>query len=294
MRKNSIFLSLILSLVFLSSAFGQEKTSDVSFKIYGGYGFIAPSADRFYTEGDAHGQGSQNSTTAYSQTKEGFGNGPHFGAGLSLKLTKFISVGIDADYLTGKKSAALNLPNDTLTGNLSAKYSVLSIIPNISFNLLTNQKYSIYNTIGLVETVSTKVDLDHTSTQYLSGVTYSDENIIDYKYGLNTGFKDALGVQMHVAKNIDVFAEFAGYFVSVKPTSATATDAYSAAASGQYAAELYNYQITYKNSGSFNYQSSSTGNGNTGVTNISYTEHTSAQHMYSVGINVGISISLGK
>lgn len=119
MRKPSIFLSLILSLVFISSAFAQ-KTSDLSFKVYGGYGFIAPSADRYFVEGDTHSQGSQNSTTAYSQTKNGFGNGPHFGAGVSLKLTKLISVGIDADYLTGKKNAALNLPDDTLTGNLSA------------------------------------------------------------------------------------------------------------------------------------------------------------------------------
>lgn len=294
MRKNFIFLSLILSLVSVSSAFSQIKSSDLSFKIYGGYGFIAPSADRFFAEGDTHSQGSQNSTTAYSQTKQGFGNGPHFGAGVSLKLTKFLSVGIDADYLTGKKNAALNLPDDTLTGNFSAKYSVLSIIPNISFNLFTNRKYSIYNTIGVVGTIGTKVDLDHTTSQYVNSVTYSGDNSIDYKYGLNIGFKDAVGVQFNVAKNIDVFAELAGYFVSVKPTSATATDAYSASATGQYIAEIYNYQITYKNSGSFNYQSSSTGSGNTGVTNISYNDHPSAQHIYSVGLNAGVRISLGK
>jgi hypothetical protein len=291
MRNKSIFLSLILLFFFTSSAFSQEKSSKLSINIYGGYGLINPTGAYFTMYGDAHsttnnnsGVNQTNSTTAYNRTKEALGNGAHIGLGVSYELNKFISIGIDADYLTGKKNASLNIPADTLTGSFASTHSALSIIPNISFRLLTLSKYHIYNTIGIIEAVQTKFDYSYVAAESQTVTTSNDK----YKYGLNTGFRDALGIQIGVAKNIQFFAELSGYFLSARPTSKSEVIDYSAVANGVTRNQVTNANISYTNSGSFNYLQSTT----SGTTNVSYNDQAPHQHFYSLGLNAGIRVNL--
>lgn len=293
MRSKPIFVSIFLIFLFAQQSFSQDKSSKISINVYGGYGFINPSGDYFTTTGDPHGTTTtdysgvnrSNSTTAYTKTKEGLGNGVHMGLGISYALNSLISIGIDADYLTGKKNAPQNLPADTLTGSFNSSHSVLSIIPNVSFKLLNKAKYQFYNTVGIVETVQTKFD-------YTYNVQQGQNQFVDsykYHYGVNTGIKDALGVRVDVAKNIQVFAEMSGYFLSAKPNSMSAVLNHSL--DGGNAIQVVNLNISYKNSGSFNYQQTTT-DGHVAVTNVSYNDQAPNQHFYSIGINAGVRINL--
>jgi hypothetical protein len=284
MKSRPIFLSIFLLFLFAQQLFSQDKSPKISINIYGGYGFINPSGDYFTTTSDAHGS-ANNSTTAFTRTKEALGNGAHMGFGVSYALNNFISVGIDADYLTGKKNAPQNVPADTLTGSFNSTHSVLSIIPNISFKLLGKGKYHLYNTIGIIEAVQTKFDYTYSGQQ---GQVSTADNY-KYHYGANTGLKDALGVQIDIAKNIQVFAELSGYFLSVKPTSLNAV--LNRSLDGGNAIEVVNLNISYKNSGSFNYHQTTT-DGHVAVTDASYNDQAFSQHFYSVGLNAGIKVNL--
>jgi hypothetical protein len=290
MRKTFLFSSIIFIFLFASSAFCQEKSPDLSLKIYGGYGFLTAAGQNFTITGDTH----SDNTTAYTRTKEGLGQGLHAGMGLSLKINKFISVGIDADYLTGKKNTPQNLPADTLTGNYTSNHSVLSIIPNISFTLLSKPKYTIYNTIGIIEAVQTKFNYGYTTMRVSNQTTFTSNSTYKDKYGLNTGFRDNIGIQLNITKHIKGFVELTGYFLSVKPTSAAITSNYNALTNGQGSYETINYNITYKNSADFNFQHSELISGNTVSATNSYNTPPPVQHIYSGGINAGIIIDLEK
>ena len=284
MRSRPILLSIFLLFLFAQQSFSQDKSSKISINVYGGYGFINPSGDYFTTTSDAHGS-ANNSTTAFTRTKEALGNGAHMGLGLSYALNNFISIGIDADYLTGKKNAPQNILTDTLTGSFNSAHSVLSIIPNVSFKLIGKGKYHLYNTIGIIAAVQTKFDYTYSGQQ---GQALAADNY-KYHYGTNTGFKDALGVQIAVAKNIEIFAEVSGYFLSVKPTSLNAV--LNQSFDGGNVIQVVNLNISYKNSGSFNYQQTTT-DGHVAVTNASYSDQAPNQHFYSIGLNAGVRINL--
>jgi len=289
MRSKPIILSIVLLFLFVQHSFSQGKSSKISINIYGGYGFLNASGDYFTTTGDTHSganNGNQsNSTTAFTRTKKALGNGAHVGLGISYALNNFMSIGIDADYLTGKKNASQNIPADTLTGSFNSSHSVLSIIPNVSFKLLNKSKYHVYNTIGIITAVQTKFDYTYNGQQAANQVTDSYK----YHYGSNTGFKDALGVQIDVARNIQVFAELSGYFLSAKPTSLSAV--LNQSLDGGNAMQVVNLNVSYKNSGSFNYQQSTT-DGHVAVTNASYNDQAPTHHFYSIGLNAGVRINL--
>jgi len=294
MRSKPIFLSIFLLFLFAQQSFSQDKSSKISINVYGGYGFINTAGDYFTMNGDvqgtttnSQGMSQTNSTKAYNRTKEDLGNGAHMGLGVSYALNKFIRIGIDADYLTGKKNTSLNIPADTLTGAFNSTHSVLSIIPNISFRLLGSSKYHIYNTIGIVEAVKTKFDYSYVASKEEATTVSTDK----YKYGLNTGFKDALGIQFGITKNVEVFAELSGYFLSASPTSKNEVLNYSSVTNGVTSNQVVNRNISYSNSGSFNYQQSTT-SGNPTVVNVSYNDEAPHQHFYSVGLNAGIRVSL--
>ena len=289
MRSKPILLSIFLLFFFAQHSFSQDKSSKISIDVYGGYGFIDPAGDYFTTTGDAHNTGNSgnqtNSTTAFTRTKEALGSGTHMGLGVSYSLNNFISIGIDADYLTGKKNAAQNIPADTLTGSFNSVHSVLSIIPNVSFKLSGAGKYHLYNTIGIIAAIKTKFDYNYYGQQGQDLATDSYR----YHYGTNIGFKDALGVRVDVAKNIQVFAEVSGYFLSVKPTSLNAV--LNRSLDGGNAVQIANLNVSYRNSGNFNYQQTTT-DGHTAVTNASYSDQAPNQHFYSIGLNAGVRVSL--
>lgn len=292
MRSRPIFLSIFLIFLFTQQSFSQDKSSKISVKVYGGYGFINPGGDYFTTNGNTHGGtnnntgvNQNNSTTAFTRTKENLGNGAHIGAGVSYALNSFISVGIDADYLTGKKNAPQNIPADTLTGSFNSSHSVLSIIPNVSFKLLSKGKYHFYNTIGIIAALKTKFDYTYYGQQGQNQAT----DTYKYAYGTNTGFKDALGVRIDVTKSIRVFAELSGYFLSAKPTSLNAV--LNRSLDGGNAIQIANVNVSYKNSGSFDYQQTTT-DGHVATTNASYNDQAPNQHFYSMGLNAGVRFNL--
>ncbi|HEY4326572.1 MAG TPA: hypothetical protein VGN20_21485 [Mucilaginibacter sp.] len=280
MRNKPIFLFALLSFLFVIPAFCQEKSHPLSLNVYGGYGFLSPSGDNFTVTGDANSTGNGSAANTFIQTKEGLGIGSHTGIGFTLKLTEFISAGIDADYLTGKKNIA---PGQGF-GAFASNHSVLSIIPNVSVKFLRKPKYNIYNTIGIIAAVKTKFDYS-----YITSTT--EYNTFKYKYGINAGLKDALGFQVSLYKNISVFAEVTGYFLPVRPTSATIVQSSS---DSQSAVTVINYNITYKNSGSYNFRQTTQQSGNITTSTNSYTDQAPVQHIYSVGLNAGVRLNLGK
>ena len=294
MRSKPIFVSIFLLFLFVHQSFSQDKSSRLSINIYGGYGFINAGGDYFTMTGDVQGSSNNNSgtnqtnsTTAYNRTREALGNGAHMGLGVSYALNKFISIGIDADYLTGKKNAPQNIPADTLSGAFASSHSVLSIIPNVSFRLLTLSRYQFYNTLGIIEAVQTKFNYSYYALESQAQTTSADK----YKYGLNTGVKEAMGVQIDLAKNIQIFAELSGYFLSARPTSKNEVLNYTSVTNGVASSQVTTRNISYTNSGSFNYQQTTT-NGNPTLVNVSYNDAAPHQHFYSAGLNAGIRVML--
>lgn len=294
MRSKPIFLGIFLLFLFVNQSFSQDKASGISINIYGGYGFINAGGDYFTMIGDVQagsnnntGANQTNSTTAYNRTREALGNGAHMGLGVAYALNKFISIGIDADYLTGKKNAPQNIPADTLSGAFASSHSVLSIIPNVSFKLLSLSGYHFYNTIGIIEAVQTKFDYSYYASRSQVQTTSADK----YKYGLNTGLKEAMGVQMDLGKNIQLFAELSGYFLSARPTLKNEVLNYNSITNGIASSQITYHNISYTNSGSFNYQQTTTA-GNPAIVTVSYNDSAPHQHFYSVGLNAGIRVTL--
>lgn len=285
MKYKILLLSIAFSALIVTAALAQSKPLDFNIKVYGGYGLLTPGGD-FQTDFTS------NATGAFNKIKYGLGNGVHAGAGVLLKLNETVSVGLDADYLTGNKTAPNNTNGDTVMGTFKSHHSVFSLIPNISVKLCSHPGYDIYNTIGVIAAVKTNVELDtYTSGNQgaQSDVKNTGSEIMKFKYGFNAGLQDAFGIQLHVAKNIMIFAQVTGYYLPADPKSSVSTATFYT--NGVVSSVLIQ-NTTFNSAPHSSYSNTFQTNGNvTTVTGSSYPE---PQRIFSIGLNAGLIIGLKK
>jgi hypothetical protein len=265
--KNKILLMLILVGYGISAA-AQQKPLDWSVKIYGGYGVLQPGADVIEVNSALNGALTDNQSYTYKNLVYNFGQSPHFGAGGVLKLTDMISVGVDFDYLTGSKSSSSGIESNNAIAGYSASYHALTLIPNASVRLFKLPGADIYNTIGLVASLDTKLDIT---------ITGQGGDVQQYHYGVNLGFKDAVGAKFSVAPRIHVFGEVSGFFFAPAPTKRVFPGLNGNGTTTQI----------FKSSGQV---TDTTTDGNE-----TYTEQNETPwHFSSIGLNVGVTIDLKK
>jgi len=181
-------------------------------------------------------------------------------------------------YQATKKSGSFYdftaYPNTLVTSS-----HALSLIPNISYDFFTQKKYTFYNTIGLVTAINTKLNVNYNIL--VNGVTRTDESNTIYKFGVNFGFKDAVGVKMELINGVKGFAEVSGFFLAISPKSSVGTSIGNT------------YFETYLHSG----PTDDTVTGSTSIYNGTHTYDSPKQnpyHLSSMGVNIGVSIDLQK
>jgi hypothetical protein len=277
MKYKHLLLAIMSAAISVTTVSAQEHSSGFSIKVYGGYGLFTPGADYSidYTNDVNY---------AYKKNTFGYGQGTHFGGGLALKLNDKISIGLDADYLTGNKSFNYSMSSDTLSGAYTYKHSVFSLIPNISFDLWTTPGYRVYNRMGIILALQTKItqngNLTDTSPQGTSSETF------DYKFDLNAGFNDAFGIAFPVTKKLKLFGEINGYYLGLNTSSSSNVNI------GNYGGQssVTTINTVYKGGTNVTYIATYSANGNQAVVND--TAPPFHQRVFAIGLNAGIIYSL--
>lgn len=297
-RKNHYFLVLLTALFFADLANAQKPpapaaSTNANFyvKVYGGYGLLTPGS--YLIQPSTTNNGTGNST--FSSSAIGVGAGLHYGGGIGFIASDFINLGVDADYLNGKKltetSSFTNVNTPYANYSETINHSVLSIIPNITFKALSKPSYYIYNRIGLVLSINTKLNVNYSDTvsSTSGGNTFNDRYIYEYtyKFGLNLGVQAAIGVQFNIAGNLRGFAEIVGNYLPTKPTTAKVVNTYIQSENGvAQPTSINNYNYTYKKSGTFS--NTSTPNSTNGY-DYNYTEPPTVFNINYIGINIGVA-----
>jgi hypothetical protein len=216
MNTKKIVVLSIFSLLIAGLAMAQvEKKSNFYVKGFGGYGLLTPGSFKPTNSSDS----------SFASGKTGMGKGLHFGGGIGFTVSDFLNVGVDAEYLHGNNLIARNLAhnpgyynNDTIT------YTILSIIPNITFKALSRPSYFIYTRIGVIFTASTHTTWnqnDSSASPSGLGFFYQDatKNHTNYNYGINLGVQAALGVQFMIKANLRGFVEIVGNYLPISPNT---------------------------------------------------------------------------
>ncbi|MBS1948738.1 MAG: hypothetical protein JST47_13325 [Bacteroidetes bacterium] len=300
MRKIQAFFSiLLLNVLFAGAVSAQNQNSPgagIYVKVYGGYGLLTPGSYLLYPSTTNNNSGS----STFNSSSIGLGAGLHYGGGIAYVASDFINIGIDAEYLSGKKLSSSNsysYSNGSNSGNSlysqTVTHSVLSIIPNVTFKALSKPGYYIYNRIGIVLAVNTKVQVVSTDTSNSASggnaYTYGNLSNQTYKFGLNLGVQAAIGAQFNLTDNLRGFVEIVGNYLPTKPTSSKETSTTNAQTNGLPNAgtpSTSNYNYTYKKSGTFN--NTSNPNSTNGY-DYNYTAAPVTFNINYIGLNIGVA-----
>ena len=231
-----IFAPLIVMLLSLSVSAqpvssGNNNLSKIYVKIYGSYGFLSPGS--FKGRSDLI----TNEPVSFHVAKTGTGAGFRAGAGIGFIVNEFINIGIDGEYLSGKKINLIeNITSAQSTAAAASGYSleasrvfeheVVSIIPNIVFKAISKPDYYIYNRLGVVIGVPLKMTENyfqhyHWKTDDPNNFlhTLGERDVIatyDGKYTLrpSAGYQFALGTQFFLTEKLRGFFEITAYSIS--------------------------------------------------------------------------------
>jgi len=199
---------------------GQVAKTRFFFKLYGNYGLITPGSDRVTARIHPNGGDEQ-----FSVGNRGLGAGLHCGGGVGLVASDFLNLGIDVDYLKGNKLQTNEISDGggqyyTFSRN-TTNYSILSVIPNVTFKALSKPAYFMYTRIGIILTTKIKYatgELD--SADYPSTATrITEQDNVDYSFKLNAGVQIAFGAQFTLVKNLRGFVELTGNYLPISPSS---------------------------------------------------------------------------
>jgi hypothetical protein len=165
MKSKKVFFSLLFILSMISAAVAQQNSNTGFYvKIYGGYGFLTPGSFKL----------TSTSGSSFSIGNTALGEGIHYGGGVGYVLNDLLNLGVDVDYLNGKKlSISSSYAGGLGTGvsNSAITYSILSIIPNVTFKAIAQPTYLIYTRIGIMITANTKSTLSiHDSSDFIFAV----------------------------------------------------------------------------------------------------------------------------
>ncbi|MEO6851302.1 MAG: hypothetical protein ABI203_02185 [Mucilaginibacter sp.] len=216
MKSKFFLLVTVLSFALVTASRAQQKPLDFSIKVYGGYGLFSPGSDARIETSTAIAN-NEITSFQYRNVDLKLGQAPHFGVGVTLPISGLFTVGLDADYLSGKHNNKYTFSNNSFfDGSEPTSFHVLSFIPNISYNFYTNPRYSIYNTLGLIVAADSKL------TDLIKSQNGGGDNQ-QISFGVNVGFKDAAGVKFRVTKNLQGFAEATAFFLSMSATKRVIT-----------------------------------------------------------------------
>ena len=263
--------------LILSSKTMAQKGNEpkLYLKIFGGYGLLTPGSFRL----------TSTSTTSFTVGNSGLGAGLHFGGGVGYILNDFLNLGIDAEYLKGND---LNASSTYIGGlgngvsNSKITYSVLSIIPNMTFKALSKPGYLIYTRIGIMLTAHTKSSSIINDSSNL--ITNNPNPIIarnittTFNYNVNIGVQAALGIQFRITDNLRGFAELAGNYLPIRPSSSTTITK----------SNYYNPGPTYVSSSSSTSNTTYKKSGDSG----SGEQPSIAYNVNYIGLNIGIAVRL--
>jgi hypothetical protein len=295
-----IILSSLIFLTITGISFCQQpkveapSSSIIYVKIYGGYGLLTPGSNILTASTSAIGGGS---SSAFANSKVGLGAGLHFGGGVGVILNDFLNVGVDAEYLKADNisvnSTFSNSPYYSTQSQLLT-HSTLSIIPNITFKAFSKPTYYFYTRLGLMIDIQTKLELTGQDSTYTSsmGNTYiylTKDGDQKYAYNLNLGAQVAVGIQFRISEILRGFAEVAGSFLPVSPSTLKWTFTNQNSVNGGMPNTTnYIYNFTYAKSGNNQLMSSTSGN----TVTTSETSAKITQNINSVGLNIGLVVRL--
>jgi hypothetical protein len=204
-------------------------------KVYGFYGLLAPGGFR------GQGIGAQNldqrftgSTNNYT-TKNSFGTGLRAGAGVGVVLNDFINVGIDGEYVLGNTATESYTRQNADTQDpqnytLDYSYTIINIIPNITFKAVSKPEYYIYNRIGLVVGIPTNLEFTSLIVENQAGngfpQVYTEKRTFELEKKIGLGYQAALGIQFRISDNLRGFAEIVSSGLQIKTDAQTFKEGY--------------------------------------------------------------------
>jgi hypothetical protein len=150
------------------------------------------------------------------------GEGVRAGVGFGMILRDYLSVGIDGEWLWGSslKNIVNQSFNDTsVNSSTTIDYSILSIIPNITFEVVSKHNYNIYNRLGIVIgfPISMTEDYSYRLTEgpdppLIRNITsYHAE----YKLKNGIGYQVTIGLRVKISDKVRGFVEISGYGLSL-------------------------------------------------------------------------------
>jgi hypothetical protein len=213
-------VSTAVLVVYSTGICAQKKGPPVYFKVYGAYGFLSPGSFR----GEPPKSATED-TTIFKAGKRGLGEGLRVGAGFGFILSDYINIGLDGEYLMGRTietSAHAAFGKTNINTTSVYKFSLLSVIPNITFKAVSQPSYHIYFRLGVVIGIPLTMteDYDYNSTTregfnfdnfWTRSVTYKAK--FELKTGV--GYQAALGVQIKITDNLRGFGEISGYCLAL-------------------------------------------------------------------------------
>lgn len=225
--KPHLILTILLLQYFSFSVTAQTVENKIYVKLYGGYGLFSSGSFKGVS------QPLISDTNFFKVSKKGLGAGLRFGGGVGFRLKKYLSIGVDVEYLEGKtltEKVKQDFTTITFTSQTDINHSMLSIIPNVKFETVTDSRFNFYNRLGLI--IGIPLDLTQDFISEYSNSVNGDPRVVtltyhaeyDLKNGL--GFQAAIGVQAMLTDNIQAFAELSGYSLSFKRVKYEETERY--------------------------------------------------------------------
>ncbi|MDJ1502996.1 hypothetical protein [Xanthocytophaga agilis] len=236
---------------FSSESANKKSAAENKFyvKAYGFYGLLTPGGfsgqgvDPSSTYSYSSGNGTTTYTTKSSDYKvdKSFGAGLRVGGGVGLVVNDFINIGIDGEYILGgtatesyTTTSEYRINSSEPTTSYIARvqknydYTIVNIIPNITFKAVSKPEYYIYNRLGVCIGIPTKLSYVNTSN-----FTYPDNpsaryeiemtNELEKKVGF--GYQAALGIQFRIVDQLRGFVELVISSVQLKSNSSEVTKA---------------------------------------------------------------------
>jgi hypothetical protein len=287
--KKIIILIIGFKMLTAAAAYAQDKDQNpyiLYIKVYGGYSLFTPGAD---LQPAFYGDNNENNVESFAggsfkSSRLGAGAGLNYGFGLATPIDKLWTVGIDLNNLPGQTRNFSQNGQDNTVITQSAKHSVLSVIPNITYKALVMPKYFIYTRLGIMVAVNTKSDFNYNSTSTDIGNSSETDKLT---YGTNLGLQGAAGVQYKLNTRMSVFGEFTGNFLTARAKTRVSHQVNS---NGDGTTDVDNYNITYLKSGSgtANRTITTTTSGNVTTTTFNEQDPPELEHINNLMLNVGV------
>jgi len=209
---------MIIFACFSSIGFSQDQNSRVYIKVHTAYGFLSPGSFKANTSKPL-----STDTSIFKVSNKGMGEGFRFGAGIGLFLKDYLSVGIDGEYLKG--STLKSFINQAFTGTTvnsttTIDYAILSIIPNVTIQAISNPKFIIYNRLGVIIGIPSNMEEDY-YYKFAKSIQSNQQQVItttyhaEYRLKNSIGFQVSIGLQKKISDNLSGFVEISGSSLSL-------------------------------------------------------------------------------